>query len=185
MPDLNPVHPRAASHPVPPRVEPFAEGYVVRGWSVPLLGVPFPTSAFFAEEDLAGVRWIACLSAAEPERRYAAPAGIGWLERRKFGGPESAGPAEWAEFARVAAAVRARLRAGEGVLVHCDQGLARTGTIVGTVLALEGFAPARAAAAIATVAEAQQPGWVEAERFAAELTAWIGRAVTSASRPKG
>jgi hypothetical protein len=28
-------------------------------------------------------------------------------------------------------------------------------------------------------------GWVEAGRFAAELTAWIGRAVTSAGRPKG
>jgi hypothetical protein len=94
MPDLNHVHPGAASHPLPPRLEPFAEGYAVTGLAARLLGVPFPTSAFFAEEDLAGVRWIACLSAAEPERRYAVPAGIGWLERRKFGGPESAGTAE-------------------------------------------------------------------------------------------
>ena len=182
---VHPVHPGAASYPLPPRLEPVAAGYVVTGLPAPLLGVPFPTAAFFAEEDLAGVRWIACLSAAEPERRYAVPAEIGWLERRKFGGPESAGPAEWAEFARVAAALHARLRAGEGVLVHCDQGLARTGTVVGAVLALEGFPPPRAAAAIATIAEAQQPGWVEAGRFAAELTAWIGRAVTPAGQPKG
>lgn len=181
---VHPVNSGAVPNPLPPRLEPFAEGYAVTGLAARLLGVPFPTSAFFAEEDLAGVRWIACLSAAEPERRYAVPAGIGWLERRKFGGPESAGPADWAEFARVAAAVHARLRAGEGVLVHCDQGLARTGTVVGAVLALEGFQPARAAAAIATIAEAQQPGWVEAGRFAAELTAWIGRAVTPAGRPK-
>jgi len=179
------VNSGAVPNPLPPRLESFADGYAVTGLAARLLGVPFPTAAFFAEEDLAGVRWIACLSAAEPERRYALPAGIGWLERRKFGGPESAGTAEWTEFARVAAAVHARLRAGEGVLVHCDQGLARTGTVVGAVLALEGFPPPRAAAAIATIAEAQQPGWVEAGRFAAELTAWIGRAVTSAGRPKG
>ena len=81
--------------------------------------------------------------------------------------------------------MRARLRAGEGVLVHCDQGLARTGTVVGSVLALEGIAPARAAAAIATVAEAQQPGWVEAGRFAAELTAWIERTWAHAGRAPG
>jgi len=185
MPDLNPVHPGAASHPVPSRLEPFAAGYAVTGLPARLLGVPFPHPAFFAEEDLSGVRWVACLSSSEPERRYAVPAGIGWLERCRFGGPESAGPAEWAEFARVARAVRARLRAGEGVLVHCDQGLARTGTVVGSVLALEGIAPARAAAAIATVAEAQQPGWVEAGRFAAELTAWIERTLAHAGRAPG
>ena len=110
MPDLNLVHPGAASHPVPPRLEPFAAGYAVAGLPARLLGVPFPPPAFFAEEDLSGVRWVACLSSSEPERRYAVPAGIGWLERCRFGGPESAGPAEWAEFARVAGAVRARLR---------------------------------------------------------------------------
>lgn len=180
-----PVKPGAAPHAVPPRLEPFAAGYAVTGLPARLLAVPFPQTAFFAEEDLAGVRWIACLSSPEPERRYAVPAGIGWLERCRFGGPESAGPAEWAEFARVARAVRARLRVGEGVLVHCDQGLSRTGTVVGSVLALEGIAPARAAAAIATVAEAQQPGWVEAGRFAAELTAWIERTLAHAGPAPG
>ncbi len=182
---VNPVNSGAAPNPLPLRLEPFADGYAVTGLPARLLGVPFPHPAFFAEEDLSGVRWVACLAAAEPERRYALPGGMGWLERRKFGAPETAGPAEWAEFARVAGAVRERLRAGEGVVVHCDQGLSRTGTVVGTVLALEGMAPARAAAALATVLEAQQPGWVEAGRFAAELTAWIERTLAHAGRAPG
>lgn len=179
------MKPGAAPNPLPPRLDPFADGYAVTGLPARLLGVPFPHPAFFAAEDLTGVRWIACLAAAEPERRYALPGGIGWLERRKFSAPESASPAEWADFARIGGAVRARLRAGEGVLVHCDQGLSRTGTVVGTVLALEGMAPARAAVAIASVAETQQPGWVDAGRFAAELTEWIERTLAHVGTAPG
>ena len=90
---VNPVKPGAAPNPLPPRLDPFADGYAVTGLPARLLGVPFPHSSFFAEEDLSGVRWVACLAAAEPERRYALPSGMGWLERRKFGAPETAGPA--------------------------------------------------------------------------------------------
>ena len=142
-----------------------------------LIGVPFPSRTFFEEENLDGVRWIACLSSAEPERRYQVPPEIGFIERRNFGSPDAASPSELAEFARVAECIRQRLQAGDGVLVHCDQGISRTGTVVGTVLALQGIAPGRVAAAIASAVDSQQPGWIDAPRFAAELTAAIGGCV--------
>jgi len=55
------------------RLEPFADGYEVVGLPARLLGVPFPGRAFFGEEHVDGIRWIACLSNAEPERRYQVP----------------------------------------------------------------------------------------------------------------
>jgi hypothetical protein len=157
------------------RLEPFADGYEVVGLPARLIGVPFPSGTFFDEENLDGIRWVACLSSAEPERRYQVPPEIGFIERRNFGSPDSASPSELAEFARVAECIRQRLQAGDGVLVHCDQGISRTGTVIGTVLALQGIALGRAASAIATIVNSQQPGWIDAPRFAAELSTLITR----------
>lgn len=164
------------------RLEPFSDGYEVVGLPARLIGVPFPGRTFFEKEYVDGIRWVACLSSTEPERRYKVPPEIGFIERRNFGSPDLASPSELAEFARVADSIRQRLQAGEGVLVHCDQGISRTGTAVGTVLAMHGIEPARAASAIATIVDSQQPGWIDAPRFAAELSAVIGGCVAEWQR---
>ena len=164
------------------RLEPFADGYEVVGLPARLIGVPFPSRTFFEEENLDGIRWVACLSSAEPERRYQVPPEIGFIERRNFGSPDAASPSELAEFARVAECIRQRLQAGDGVLVHCDQGISRTGTVVGTVLTLQGIAPGRVAAAIASAVDSLQPGWIDAARFTVELSAVIGSCSARASR---
>ena len=54
---------------------------------------------------------------------------------RDFGVPE-----DGAAFLRLLAQLRARLAAGEGVLVHCNAGLGRTAVALGTLLVTSGFA---------------------------------------------
>ena len=71
-----------------------------------------------------------------------------WHERH----PDSLGPD--------GPALRARLAAGERVLVHCKGGLGRTGLVAARLLVEFGVAPADAVARV----RAARPGAIETER---------------------
>jgi hypothetical protein len=159
----------------------FAEGYEVGGLPARLVGVPWPSREFFQEEDLAGIGWVVCLDSEEPWRRYD-PAPRRFLVYEKLVSPLTGDPEAVAALARVARLVDARLRDQEGVLIHCALGIERTGAVVGTVLALNGISPDRAAERIAALVAEQQPGWT-GPRFAAELAAAIRRGVGVAAGP--
>lgn len=170
--------PRQIDHPDPrPRspigVGPIADGYEVGGLPARLIGVPFPSTAFFQEEPLAGIRWVVCLSSEQPERRYD-PAPLQFLRRVRLDSPFSGQAAACAAVADLATAISLELRAGHGVVVHCDMGIERTGSVIGTVLARQGVAPPRAAELIADVIELQQPGWA-GSNFADHLAQAIQR----------
>ena len=158
---------------------PFAEGYEVGGLGARLLGVPFPNQAFFREENLERVNWVVCLDSEDPGRRYD-PTPLQFLFRGKLDSPLSGNREAVAAVARVARLVNERLLAGEGVAVHCQLGIERTGAVIGTVLALRGFAPMKVAARIAGLVDELQPGWT-GPRFAGELAAAIERSADQVS----
>jgi hypothetical protein len=158
---------------------PFAGGYEVGGLPARLIGVPWPTRAFFREEKLEGAEWIVCLDSEEPWRRYD-PAPLRFLFHGKLDSPLSGERDAVGAMARVARLVDEQVRAGRGGVIHCALGIERTGALVGTVLALNGAAPETVADAIADVVEGVQPGWIGA-RFAGELAVAIRRCAAVAS----
>jgi hypothetical protein len=160
---------------------PFAEGYEVGGLGARLLGVPFPNQAFFREEDLEGVNWVVCLDNEDPGRRYD-PSPLRFLFCGKLDSPLTGNREAVVAVARVVALIEDRLREGEGVLVHCALGIERTGSVVGTLLALRGVQPVSAAGRIASLVEELQPGWTGAQ-FPAELAAAVGLCVTAIRTP--
>jgi Tyrosine phosphatase family len=148
-------------------LQPFANGYEAIGLPARLIGVPFPAQEFFRTESLGGVRWIACLSSEEPRRRYD-PAPLEVLCRLNLAGPFMFSPTSVAAFSNTAQLVHKHLQKSEGVLIHCDMGIERTGTLFGVVLALYGIAPDIIARALANIIEVQQPGWTD-EKFRPQL----------------
>lgn len=166
----SPPSPRTRS---PVGVGPIADGYEVGGLPARLLGVPFPSAAFFQEEPLAGVHWVVCLSSEQPERRYD-PTPLQFLRRVRLDSPFSGQAAACSAVADLATTISDELQAGHGVVVHCDLGIERTGSVIGTVLARHGVAPPRAAELIADVIELQQPGWA-GSNFADHLAQAIQR----------
>ena len=156
-----------------PRIGLFADGDEVGGLSARLIGVPFPTSRLFLEENLQGVRWITCLSSVEPQRRYeTSPWKFDFLDRVNLDSPLGADRSKKLAVALLAGRILERLRMGEGVLIHCDMGIERTGAVLGTVLAMEGSSPQRVALGIADAVEAQQPEWA-GPRFPEQLATCI------------
>lgn len=152
-------------------LEPFADGYEVGGLRARLLGVPFPHQTFFRDENLEGVNWVVCLDSEEPGRHYD-PSPLRFLFGGKLDSPLAGNGEAVAAVARVARLLDDRLRGGEGVVVHCQLGIERTGAVVGTVLALRGFAPATVAERIVGLVDELQPGWT-GPRFVGELAAAI------------
>ena len=74
--------------------------------------------------------------------------------------------------------LRKRAEAGDAVAqfrigARYDMGVERTGAVLGTVLALEGFSPQRVACGIADAVEAQQPEWA-GPRFPDDLAIYLG-----------
>ena len=120
-----------------PRFGIFADGYEVAGLSARLIGVPFPSSRLFREESFDGVRWISCLSSTNPEHRYSThPWKLERLDSVQLDSPLGGTLSTKRALLSLALRIQRKLRDGEGVLVHCDMGIERTGAVLGTVLAL-------------------------------------------------
>ena len=156
-------------------------GYEVLGLSARLVGVPFPTTEFFTRNQLTGIRWIACLASENPERRYAIGSWpIDFVIRAKIPDPIRAGVDVIKKLTQAALLIQARLKVREGVIVHCDMGIDRTSAVVGTVLALEGYAPEDCAQAITQMLIQQQPGWI-GEEYVKDLIKVVRDCATSIS----
>jgi len=156
----------------------FDAGYEALGLSARLVGVPFPTTEFFTKNQLTGIRWIACLASENPERRYAIGSWpIDFILRAKLPDPK-AGVEVIKKLTQAALLIQARLKAREGVIVHCDMGIDRTSAVVGTVLALEGYAPEDCAQAITQMLIHQQPGWI-GEEYVKDLIKVVRDCATS------
>lgn len=156
-----------------PRIGLFANGYEAGSLSARLIGVPFPSSRLFLEENLQGVRWITCLSSVEPQRRYeTSPWKLGFLDRVNLNSPLGVDRSKKVAVVLLARRIIDRLRMAEGVLIHCDMGIERTGAVLGTVLAMEGYSPQRVALGIADAVEGQQPEWA-GPRFPEQLASCI------------
>ena len=117
----------------------------------------------------AGFRHIVCLASTTPEERYhPSMSGLEWLAKcdlctsaniqqalrtRQLDEPEltteeaadyNQMTAQFGEYVRLACKILSALWAGEGVMVHCDNGADRTGLLVGMVLVLSGVPSAEA-----------------------------------------
>jgi protein tyrosine/serine phosphatase len=132
--------------------------YLVHGLPAPLAGAPFPTRLWpdWLELKRAGFRHIVCLASTTPENRYdPGVTGLTWLAKCDL--QTSATYCEAAplmplesraasanamdEIVAIARKVLSALWAGEGVLIHCEFGIERTGLLVGVVLVLHGADP--------------------------------------------
>lgn len=145
--------------------------YTVEGLPGTMAVVHFPTKLWPDWNVLhqAGFRHIVCLASTTPEERYhPGMSGMGWLAKcdlctpakiqqalrtRQLDEPEltteeaadySQMTAQFREYVRLACKVLSALWAGEGVVVHCDTGVERTGLLVGMVLVLAGVPAAEA-----------------------------------------
>lgn len=133
--------------------------YIVRGLPGLLVAAPFPHRLQPDWDTLkrAGIAHVVCLASTKPECRYDLwPFGLDWLAKINCIGPmdmawiltPSAALAEresgeyheardeWLELQRIAKKVWLSCLAGEGVLVHCEYGVERTGLLIALVLML-------------------------------------------------
>ena len=80
-----------------------------------------------------------------------------------IGGRQPEDPEDEASRIREAAAfIQKRMDKGEGVIVHCEGGTGRTGTVIGAVLRLYGYDAERVLTALDTIHEARgKGGWPE------------------------
>lgn len=137
----------------------------VEGFPAPLVGGPFPNRHQPDWQVLrrAEVRHLVCLASTQPEMRYdPLPHGVTWLVKADL--PEIADLAEpiesnthdladtgrenevaaktrrdsRAELLRIAHRILAVLWSCEGVMVHCEYGVERTGLLIALVLTLGG-----------------------------------------------
>ncbi len=156
--------------------EPLGAGYEVNGLHAALAGIPFPSTEFVANL-YPRFEWIVCLSTVEPEKRYSSGK-LQWLEKIKIKSPLTSEKAALVRCRDAAEQVHRKISAGEGVAIHCDMGIERTGLVIGTVLALHGFEVRNIAREIAAIINEQQPGWTGGT-FATELAVAIGKCVAS------
>ena len=119
--------------------------YTVLASPAPLAGMPHPAeeTPWGALASL-GFRHVVCLTTRAP--RYE-PAPLGLLHAVEledlYGGLDPVDPErEGREIERTARIVLAALRRSEGVLVHCQGGTGRTGTVIGVVLRGLGYSSA-------------------------------------------
>lgn len=131
----------------------------------PLAGMCLPSSTIDWQEWWnAGFRWIVCLYSEQP--RYN-PAPVEFLARVELddlcgGGRPSAPAREEKSIKAVASTILAKLRKGEGVIVHCVGGRGRTGTVLGVVLVQLGYQPEEVITALDRFHKGQgKPGWPE------------------------
>lgn len=166
----------------------------VEGFPAPLVGGPFPNRHQPDWQVLrrAEVRYLVCLASTQPEMRYdPLPAGMSWLVKADL--PEIADLAEpvesnthdladtgrgnevaaktrrdsRAELLRIAHRILAVLWSGEGVMVHCEYGVERTGLLIALVLTLGGSDRVEV---VTLVADALEPHVTVGER---EKRLWL------------
>jgi protein-tyrosine phosphatase len=130
----------------------------------PLAGMRYPWSAPWAEIAAAGFHHIVCLTSERP-RYDPSPLRLACATTLEdlFGGEYPRHPAE--EERRIHVAVRvvlSKLRLGEGVVVHCEGGVGRTGTVIGCVLRDVGLSSPAVLAYLDAVNKARgMRGWPE------------------------
>lgn len=161
--------------------------YFVHGLPAPLAGAPFPTRLWpdWAELQRAGFKHIVCLASTTPENRYdPGVMGLTWLAKCSLpspatclddaqlvtGEPRATNGKATQEILTVARTVLSALWAGEGVLIHCEFGIERTGLLVGVVLVLNGADPDKVADKLGVVLDSDG---LEGPTFAAILRAML------------
>jgi protein tyrosine/serine phosphatase len=160
--------------PVPPEALRSVRGldtplcfYQVLRSPAPLAGMPFPKQVPWEAIAAAGFESIVCLTHDTPPYD---PSPLRVLRAAKFkdliGGRQPDNPQREAEMLRdVVQAVIEELRAGRGVVVHCEGGTGRTGTVLACTLAALGVPAAEVLKYMITVnmARGKSHGWPEAD----------------------
>jgi hypothetical protein len=129
---------------------------------VPLAAMPYPASFDWEAAAAAGFRTVVCLTTEavyDPAPLRSAAFG---LEDLFHGGPPADPDGEFHRVDRAVAAVRSSLRDREGVIVHCEGGTGRSGTVIGATLVVLGEDPVAVAAWLNGVHRARgRAGWPE------------------------
>lgn len=142
-----------------------------------LAGMRYPRRSFpWNELAGAGIRHVVSLHPGDFSCR---PLSIAFAERLDdlvFGGPPEDEARELILVRRAADVTLAKLRAGEGVVVHCVGGRGRTGTVIGCVLRELGWEPGEVVRYLDETNRSRgNPGWPE--------SAWQARVVKQWSAP--
>ena len=118
--------------------------YFVLGGPTPLAGMRYPNSQTpWKRLYEAGLRKVVCLATEEPDYDPS-PLQIEHavcLQDLVEGGEPQNSEKEWKEVQQAVEIVAACLASGEGVLVHCQGGRGRTGTVIGGAMLWRGFKP--------------------------------------------
>lgn len=117
-----------------------SEFYWVARQPTILAGMQFPSRVSWDQLHAAGIHRVVCLSghteySHAPLERY-----VVTLEDL-YGGRKPSRENEEQLVVEAASLVQQALERDQGVVVHCDGGTGRTGTVLGVTLVLSGFAP--------------------------------------------
>jgi len=143
----------------------------------PLAGMSFPDRPSWKAVAAAGFESIVCLTTNTPPYD---PSPLRVLRALKFkdlvGGTRPDNPQREADILRdVVQAIVGELQAGRGVVVHCEGGTGRTGTVIACVLATLGMPEAEVLKYMTTVNTARRKsrGWPESDWQKRQVTAFV------------
>jgi hypothetical protein len=150
------------------------EAYWVMGAPAPLVGMKLPRAGFpWGNLHAAGFRHVVSLHPGTPDPAPLKLAFSEQLEDLVGGGPPRSAAAETKKIARAVTATVSALESGQGVVVHCDGGRERSGTVLGCVLRELGVAAEDAIAFLDRVHKARgTPGWPESPWQSAFVQQW-------------
>jgi hypothetical protein len=150
------------------------EFYWVLPSPAPLAGMRFPSQSFpWQNIKTAGFEWVVSL---HPGPYDPAPLKIAFsehLEDLVAGGPPHNEAHEKEKIKKAVVATISALQSGKGVVVHCQGGRGRTGTVIGCVLRGLGFEPDEVIGFLDRVHKARgKPGWPEADWQSSLVRNW-------------